>query len=102
MTTIPASHFAKRLEPVAQRLGITEFSRGEAQEWAEAQDNAPSVDLSDLLQKVISQWEKVNPSEYGDPFGILTFWEDQRQAQWDAQCFHDSARGYSRLMRNLR
>ena len=102
MTSISASHFAKRLEPVAIRLGIAEFSRGEAQEWAEAQDNAPDVDLADLLQKVISQWEKLDPNEYGDPFGILTFWEDQRQAQWDARCFHDGAAGFSLLMSNLR
>jgi hypothetical protein len=67
------------LQEIVKVLNIDGFSVDEAADWY---DNAPT---RPTLLEIRQQWELFNPDVEGDPFNILTFWENKRQAEWDAR-----------------
>jgi hypothetical protein len=85
-TTILANNvdfgiYLRGLEIIARDLKIESFSKKEAREWLVSglKGQIPT------LEAIKEQWTWRNPEEYGDPFGILTFWADQEQGAWDAR-----------------
>ena len=101
------SNYLDLLESLAVNLGIKIFSRDEAKDWIESFYDSNSLPS---IESISRQWRESDPCEYGDPFGILTFWADQRQAKWDSQnCTSpifpkspDYSMGYSLLMGNIK
>lgn len=83
-TTISANNvdfgvYLRGLEIIARDLSIKSFRKKEAREWLVSglHGKIPT------LEAVKAQWSSFNPEEEGDPFGILTFWADQKQGEWD-------------------
>jgi hypothetical protein len=98
--------FLNGLKNIASILKVENFSKDEASDWY---DNVLAPNNLPTILEIRLQWEKFPPNEYGDPFGIVTFWENQRQAEWDASQVHspifqnnDDSFGYSLLMNNIR
>lgn len=101
------NEYLDQLEAIATNLGLKSFSREESAEWAEEclkGGGLPSI------ESIESQWSNFNPDLEGDPFNILTFWENQRQAGWDSSMEKsimfpkspDYAFGYFLLMGNIK
>lgn len=64
-------HYLDAVETIANILKIETFSKDECSDWYDFQENChPSI------LEIRQQWEKLPPEEYGDPFGIITFWAD--------------------------
>ena len=107
ITDVDFSIYLRGLELIARNLKLKSFSKDEARDWL---INCKKCGGLYPLEEVQKQWEQENPEEYEDPFGILTFWADQRQAEWDSSQSQsprfpssgNEALGYSLLMNNIR
>lgn len=96
-TTISANDvdfgiYLQGLELIARDLELKSFSKKEAREWLVS---ALTTKIP-TLENVKAQWSRENPEVYGDPFGILTFWADQRQGEWDRKQPEARVQGFPR------
>ena len=105
MFSITPRYFAIRLEGIAALLGIQSYSRGEAEDWAihQIDHSANEFELADMLVKIKEVWSAniergLHPDDAGDPFGILTFWEDSAQQNWDNRQRKDPTVAFGKMI----